>query len=131
MLLRDVVQTCALPISTGPPAAVRTCLAPHHLSPSFFLLQTREASMKIPSRPTLAGSCCHALLLCLALFTAGAAAATSPADLDQHQSGTKYSPLSQINTGNVGNLELAWEYHTGETPPKDLKNALEIGRAHV
>src|SRR3546814_7160093 len=37
---------------------------------------------------------------------------------------TKYSPLSQINTGNVGNLELAWEYHTGETPPKDLKNAL-------
>src|SRR3546814_2934913 len=81
--------------------------------------------MKIPSRPTLAGSCRHALLLCLALFTAGAAAATSPADLDQHQSGTKYSPLSQINTGNVGNLELAWEYHTGETPPKDLKRSEE------
>src|SRR3546814_11781767 len=79
--------------------------------------------MKIPSRPTLAGSCRHALLLCLALFTAGAAAAASPADLDQHQSGTKYSPLSQITTGNVGHLELAWEYHTRETPPKDLQTA--------
>lgn len=78
--------------------------------------------MKIPSRPTLASLSRHALFLCLALFTASAAAAD--VDLDQHQSGTKYSPLSQINAGNVGKLELAWTYHTGETPPKDLKNAL-------
>lgn len=33
---------------------------------------------------------------------------------NQRQLGNKYSPLAQINTGNVGGLELAWEYHTGE-----------------
>lgn len=33
---------------------------------------------------------------------------------NQRQLGNKYSPLAQINTGNVGDLELAWEYHTGE-----------------
>jgi quinoprotein glucose dehydrogenase len=27
---------------------------------------------------------------------------------------THYSPLSQINTGNVGRIRKAWEYHTGE-----------------
>ncbi|MEX0695692.1 MAG: pyrroloquinoline quinone-dependent dehydrogenase [Rhodospirillales bacterium] len=26
----------------------------------------------------------------------------------------KYSPLTQINTSNVGSLELAWDYHTGD-----------------
>lgn len=26
----------------------------------------------------------------------------------------KYSPLDQINTGNVGKLKLAWQYHTGD-----------------
>jgi len=33
---------------------------------------------------------------------------------DQRQLGTKYSPLRQITNKNVSNLELAWEYHTGE-----------------
>ena len=28
----------------------------------------------------------------------------------------KYSPLSQINKDTVGNLELAWEFHTGDLP---------------
>ena len=78
--------------------------------------------MKIRMRPAVAGICRHASLLCLMLVATSAAA--TAAEVDQHQMGTKYSPLTQINTGNVGNLELAWEYHTGETPPKDLKNAL-------
>ena len=28
--------------------------------------------------------------------------------------GTKYSPLDQINSRNVGNLVRVWSYHTGE-----------------
>lgn len=40
----------------------------------------------------------------------------SPAQTDQHQLGTKYSPLSQITRDNVANLELAWEFHTGDLP---------------
>src|SRR5260370_10412173 len=30
--------------------------------------------------------------------------------------GNHYSPLTEINRGNVGRLELAWEWHTGEQP---------------
>lgn len=30
--------------------------------------------------------------------------------------GNHYSPLTEINRGNVGKLELAWEWHTGEQP---------------
>src|SRR5260370_29976247 len=30
--------------------------------------------------------------------------------------GNHYSPLTGINRGNVGKLELAWEWHTGEQP---------------
>lgn len=41
--------------------------------------------------------------------------------VDQHQLGTKYSPLKQINKNNVANLEKAWEFHTGDLPPKDSK----------
>ncbi len=44
--------------------------------------------------------------------------------VDQHQLGTRYSPLTQINRDNVANLELAWEYHTGDLPPADLRNLL-------
>ncbi len=36
----------------------------------------------------------------------------------QYDVSTKYSPLKQINKSNVANLEVAWEYHTGETPPE-------------
>src|ERR1700691_343336 len=28
--------------------------------------------------------------------------------------GTRHSPLAQINTTNVSNLQRAWTYHTGE-----------------
>ncbi|MDD1650978.1 MAG: pyrroloquinoline quinone-dependent dehydrogenase [Methylococcaceae bacterium] len=41
--------------------------------------------------------------------------AADPA-VDQHQLGTQYSPLAQINRDNVANLELAWEFHTGDVP---------------
>jgi quinoprotein glucose dehydrogenase len=41
---------------------------------------------------------------------------------DQRQLGLKYSPLTQINAGNVTKLQRAWEYHTGEAfgDPKSL-----------
>lgn len=32
---------------------------------------------------------------------------------------TKYSPLDQINLGNVAQLEPAWIYHSGDLPPKN------------
>lgn len=51
--------------------------------------------------------------LCLSAI-ALPASAENP--VDQHQLGTKYSPLTQINKGNVTDLELAWEYHTGDMP---------------
>ncbi|MFT5481393.1 MAG: quinoprotein glucose dehydrogenase [Halieaceae bacterium] len=53
-----------------------------------------------------------------------AQAGTSNNEVDQHQTGTKYSALQQINRGNVADLELAWEYHTGEVPPKDTADNL-------
>lgn len=58
----------------------------------------------------------------LALMSAALCA--SAADPDVHQLGTKYSALKQINAANVAKLERAWEYHTGEVPPKDTKNSL-------
>lgn len=30
---------------------------------------------------------------------------------------TKYSPLTQINLSNVGRLQVAWEYHSGDASP--------------
>lgn len=32
--------------------------------------------------------------------------------------GTKYSPLDQIDTSNVGKLQVAWTYHTGDSRRK-------------
>lgn len=61
------------------------------------------------------------LLLIAAVITHPVYAAEST--VDQHQSGTKYSPLKQINKDNVANLEKAWEYHTGDVMPKNLKGA--------
>jgi quinoprotein glucose dehydrogenase len=54
----------------------------------------------------------------------GVALNAAAADADVHQLGTKYSPLNQINAGNVSKLEQAWEYHTGEVPPKEHANKL-------
>jgi len=43
-----------------------------------------------------------------------ASAADSGTSTGQLQTGTKYSPLTQINAANVGDLQQAWEYHTGD-----------------
>ncbi|GAB3115160.1 pyrroloquinoline quinone-dependent dehydrogenase [Aestuariicella hydrocarbonica] len=43
-------------------------------------------------------------------------AGNAGSETDQHQLGTKYSPLTQINKDNVANLELAWEFNTGDLP---------------
>lgn len=51
-------------------------------------------------------------------------AAASSIDVDLHQLGSNYSPLSRINVDNVANLELAWEFHTGELPPQKIVNQL-------
>jgi len=41
--------------------------------------------------------------------------------------GSRYSPLAQIDRGNVGRLAVAWTYHTGEPlPTKDRKRSLEV-----
>jgi quinoprotein glucose dehydrogenase len=58
-------------------------------------------------------------------ITFGYAAATSRIDLarggvadwpqyGRDQEGTRYTPLQQINRGNVAYLRKAWEYHTGD-----------------
>jgi len=74
-----------------------------------------------PNQTTSHKPLTRSLLLATALLTCVGAAAN--AVVDQHQLGAKYSPLKQINTQNVVNLEKAWEYHTGDLP-LELKSAL-------
>jgi len=69
------------------------------------------------------GRICRSILLFLLAGAASSVRATDSAG-DQYQEVTKYSPLKQINTSNVANLGLAWEYHTGEVPPKKAINSL-------
>src|SRR5262245_50533551 len=40
---------------------------------------------------------------------------------NQRQMGLKYSSLGQINAQNVQNLELAWDYRTGEVHSESKK----------
>ena len=41
--------------------------------------------------------------------------------------GSRHSPLTQITPANVGRLEVAWTYHTGEPlPTSDRKRSLEV-----
>ena len=61
----------------------------------------------------------QAFRLAAGLAAALALAATVTAQNDwmyfgQDQGATKYSTLTQINTGNVGNLKRAWTFHTGD-----------------
>ena len=56
------------------------------------------------------------LLLLVAPFLSLQADAFDP-QVDQHQTGAKYSPLHQINRSNAADLELAWE-------PKDVVEIL-------
>lgn len=56
---------------------------------------------------------CVSALLALLPWGAGSAAVNGPST-EQLQTGTKYSPLQQINVSNVADLQLAWEFHTGD-----------------
>lgn len=76
-----------------------------------------------------------ALLAFAASLTAQAAllAAQAPAPSDwpaygRDPGGSRFSPLTQITRENVGRLEVAWTYHTGDagiTPTKGRPPALE------
>ncbi|MCW5715174.1 MAG: membrane-bound PQQ-dependent dehydrogenase, glucose/quinate/shikimate family [Bauldia sp.] len=46
-------------------------------------------------------------------------------------SGNRWSPLEAINTGNVGDLEVAWTYHTGEVPQAGSPATFEVGPLKV
>ncbi|HMN45858.1 MAG TPA: pyrroloquinoline quinone-dependent dehydrogenase [Povalibacter sp.] len=59
-----------------------------------------------------------------ALALASASFAAAQTTVDQHQLGSNYSALSQINTGTVANLQPAWEFHTGEVPPQKVPDKL-------
>jgi quinoprotein glucose dehydrogenase len=64
-----------------------------------------------------------ALLALLLQFAGNPHAVAAEPFTNERQLGLKYSSLATINTDTVQNLELAWEYHTGET--KTVKNALD------
>lgn len=42
------------------------------------------------------------------------------------EGGTRFSPLDQINTGNVSKLKVAWEADTGPRPPGASTGGLEV-----
>src|SRR5258705_1206843 len=58
----------------------------------------------------------------VALLLLGAGCASQEPNTDWRVAGadpgnTRFSPLDQINTTNVGQLQVAWVYHTGDLPP--------------
>src|SRR5436309_10349329 len=58
--------------------------------------------------------------LWIAFFTLLAASSVTPAGWPVYghdPGGARYSPLRDINTGNVGRLKRAWVYHTGDLAP--------------
>ncbi|HEY5760007.1 MAG TPA: pyrroloquinoline quinone-dependent dehydrogenase [Steroidobacter sp.] len=59
-----------------------------------------------------------------AILTSGLLVAVAAVAADRHQSGSNYSSLAQIDTANVSNLTLAWEYKTGEAPQGKILNKL-------
>jgi quinoprotein glucose dehydrogenase len=67
----------------------------------------------ITTKLSMLGISAMPIIALLALFLSAPINAAESVT-DQHQMGHKYSALNQINTTNVQNLELAWEYHTGE-----------------
>lgn len=68
-------------------------------------------------------------LLFIAAVIACSTATAQPV-VDPHQVGSKYSPLGQINKSNVGKLEKAWEYHTGDFPKNVSKKMLVAFEDH-
>ena len=67
----------------------------------------------------------HQTILTALLIAAVGIATANAAETftSEHQLNTKYSPLTQISKANIGQLEKAWEYHTGET--NNEKNILD------
>lgn len=53
---------------------------------------------------------------CVAIFAGVTSAGASAATVGDHQLGTKFSGLQQINKGNVTRLEQAWSFHNGDDP---------------
>ena len=42
------------------------------------------------------------------------------------EGGSRFSPLTQINTGNVGSLQVAWTYHSDDLKPEQLPSPLNL-----
>src|SRR5579863_2473999 len=61
---------------------------------------------------------CLTIFLCVHQPTAGPISPVGSADdwpaYGHDAGGMRYSPLTQINKGNVGTLKLAWTFHTGD-----------------
>ncbi len=76
----------------------------------------------LPAHKPRAALWLRAPLLLIAATSSQCLFATDTAG-DDYEANTKYSSLTQINKANVANLELAWEYHTGEIPAKGVANA--------
>jgi quinoprotein glucose dehydrogenase len=56
----------------------------------------------------------HGLTLLASLLLSGTATAEQWAHYGGDAGGRQYSPLDQVNASNVGELEIAWQYRTGE-----------------
>ena len=86
-------------------------------------LEAREVSCQVRGSAwsgarTAASLCCLAVVFAIPVW---ATKAGQPADRDWpyyggDQGGLKYSSVADINRSNVGQLALAWGWHTGEEP---------------
>jgi quinoprotein glucose dehydrogenase len=62
---------------------------------------------------------------CLLLFAFSLLPSSSTSDWPNYgndKGGSRYSPLKQINRGNVKNLRAIWTYHTGDAGPSNKDN---------
>lgn len=84
---------------------------------------TRSGSGKRNGRWRALPSALLAVQLAVPLSAIQGAHAESATPVGQ-QMGSKYSTLQQINRDNVADLELAWEYRTGDLPPGELGGSL-------
>jgi quinoprotein glucose dehydrogenase len=95
----------------GPPVPTRTRLShavwhPRARAPEFTHTKTGDGLVKM-----------IVAILTLALAAAGSAGAQSSTDWRAYggdPGGTRYAPLTQIDSTNVGRLRLAWVYRTGD-----------------
>lgn len=56
----------------------------------------------------------RALLLAAAVCTTAFAQSADWPNYGHDPGGERFSPLNQINKGNVSQLKVAWTYHTGD-----------------